>query len=278
LLLTVLLASCASTERVADDAVPRESLRVQLSAGAVEVDVYLPAAAEPTPLVIVAHGFSRSRRNMAGWGQQLAAAGYLAVVPDLPSRSDHAGNGRSLTELRQYLLEDAAWRVRIDPARIGLLGFSAGGLSSLVSAAQAPAVAIWVGLDPVDRGGLAVRAAEQFRGDAVVITAEPSACNARGNAHEILAALPRHTHFHVDGAVHVDAEWPGSWDGEFACGRSSDEGRAAFRRLTMQAFAGRFSRTADLKRSVQEASGATASSHVPEWPPAVVACTAAGER
>jgi hypothetical protein len=227
-ILAVFLVSCAYPDPPLTTSVTRETLRVQLLTGGADVDLYWPSAVAQAPMVIVAHGFSRHRHNMSGWGQHLAKEGIVAVVPDLPAGSDHARNGRFLSELREYLLGDDSLKERIDPARVGLMGFSAGGLSSLLSASGSPSVAIWVGLDPVDRDGLGVRAASLVQAHAVVITAEPSACNAQGNARDIVAALPRHDHFRVAGAVHVDAEWPTSWLAELVCGRSTDEKRAEF--------------------------------------------------
>jgi hypothetical protein len=228
-LLAVFVFSCASTNPSGTTNLNRESIRVQLPAGAADVDVYWPNAAAPAPMVIVAHGFLRHRQNMSGWGQHLAKEGFMAVVPDLPTRSDHARNGRFISELRAYLLGDESWREHIDPARVGLLGFSAGGLSSLLSAAYSPGLTIWVGLDPVDRDGLGVKAASMVQSRAVVLTAEPSACNAHGNARDIIANLPRQEYFRVAGAVHVDAEWPTSFFAQLACGRSTDERRAEFK-------------------------------------------------
>jgi acetyl esterase/lipase len=238
--LAVVLVSCASANPGNATDVARETIRVKLPAGSANVDIYWPAMEAPAPMVIVAHGFSRNRGNMAGWGQHLATAGFVSVVPDLPTWSDHARNGRFISELRAYLLDDELRKQRIDPARVGLVGFSAGGLSSLLSAARSPGVAIWVGLDPVDRDGLGVRAAAMIHSRAVVITAEPSACNANGNAREILAALPGHQHFRVNGAVHVDAEWPTSWLAERVCGRSTEERRAEFQLRATQALEAAF--------------------------------------
>jgi len=228
----IFLAVCAPS--VAAEAT-YESIRVQLPAGAAEVDVYWTDAAAQAPMVIVAHGFSRNRHSMAGWGAHLSRAGIVAVVPDLPTWSDHARNGRFLSELRDHVLGDVSRRQRIDPARVGLLGFSAGGLSSLLSAADSPSLAIWVGLDPVDRDGLGAKAASRVQARAVVLTAEPSACNAKGNARDMIAALPRPDHFHLAEAVHVDAEWPTSWWAERVCGRSTEAGRAAFQVRATQA-------------------------------------------
>jgi dienelactone hydrolase len=212
-----------------------QTIRVKLAAGAAAVDLYWPEAAGPAPLVIVAHGFARRRRNMAGWGRYLAPEGFAAAVPDLPAWSDQARNGRFISELRAYLCAGESWRGRIDPARVGLMGFSAGGLAALLSAAGDPGPAIWVGLDPVDRNGAGARAALRVKCPAVVLTAGPSACNAHGNARDIIAALPGCEHFSVAGAVHVDAEWPTDWMAEAVCGRSTEERRGEFQRLTVTA-------------------------------------------
>jgi hypothetical protein len=207
-----------------------QTILVKLAAGAADVDIYWPEAAEPAPLVIVAHGFMRRRRNMSGWGQHLAGEGFVAAVPDLPARSDHARNGRFISDLRAILCGDESWSRRIDPARVGLMGFSAGGLATLLSAAGDPGPAIWVGLDPVDHNGAGAEAAPRIKCRAVVLTAEPSACNAHGNARDIIAVLPLCEHFSVAGAVHVDAEWPTDWMAEAVCGRSTEERRSEFRR------------------------------------------------
>ena len=231
--LSAVIAGCAgagtrTNQSIAGPAV--ETIRVKLPAGTADVDIYWPDTAVPAPLVIVAHGFSRHRHNMSGWGRQLAKEGFVAAVPDLPAWSDHVRNGRFITELRAYLCAGESWRQRIDASRVGLMGFSAGGLASLLSAAGEPAPAIWVGLDPVDRNGSGAKAAPLVSCRAVVLTAEPSACNAQGNARGIIAALPRGEHFKVAGAVHVDAEWPTDWMAEAVCGRSTDEKRGEFRR------------------------------------------------
>ena len=127
--------STAITERLATAAPAQPSaaspawqtLRVKLDAGATDVAIFWPEDAAPAPLVIVAHGFARRRHNMAGWGQHLAQEGFVAAVPDLPAWSDHARNGRFIADLCAYLCAGESWRQRIDPARVGLIGFSAGG-------------------------------------------------------------------------------------------------------------------------------------------------------
>lgn len=199
------------------------------------MDLYWPEAAAPTPLVIVAHGFARSRRNMAGWGEHLAAQGIAAAVPDLPAWSNHPRNGRFISQLKAALCSEQTTRQRIDDKRVGFLGFSAGGLASLLSAANNPTAAIWVGLDPVDWKVAGTRAAPAVECRALVLTAEPSACNSHGNASNIIAALPHCEHIHIPGAVHVDAEWPTDWLAELTCGRSSPTPRSEFRQRATEA-------------------------------------------
>ncbi|MCC6130701.1 MAG: dienelactone hydrolase family protein [Acidobacteria bacterium] len=232
------IAGCAAlggrTNR-ADGGLFSETLRVKLSEGSAKVDMYGPKSTVPAPLVIVAHGFWRHRHNMSGWGRHLAKEGFVAAVPDLPAWSDHARNGRFLSELRRHLCAGESWKGRIDPERVGLMGFSAGGLTTLLSAADSQGIAIWVGLDPIDRKGLGANAAPFLDSRAVVLTAEPSACNANGNARAIVAGLRRSVHFHIAGAVHVDAEWPSDWMAQAVCGRSTEEKRSVFHRLATDA-------------------------------------------
>ena len=206
-----------------------QTIHAKFPTGAANVDIYWPDTAALAPLVIVAHGFFRHRYNMSGWGRHLAKEGFVAAVPDLPAWSDQARNSRFISDLRAYLCAGESWRQRIDRLRVGLMGFSAGGLASLLSAAGTPGLAIWVGLDPVDRNGIGAQAAPLVKCHTIVLTAEPSACNAHGNARGIIAALPRCEHFNIAGAVHVDAEWPTDWMAEAVCGRSTDARRGEFR-------------------------------------------------
>jgi dienelactone hydrolase len=211
------------------EGIPAETIQVHLASGSADVDVYWPERADQAPLVIIAHGFRRHRRHMSGWGRHLANEGFVVAIPDLPTHSDHVQNGHFVYELEAYLGTEEPWKWRIDPTRVGYLGFSAGGLSSLLAAARSPAVVIWIGLDPVDRDGMGVKTAPMVRARTVVLTAEPSPCNAQGNAHNMIAALSYPEHHRVPGAVHVDAEWPTSVLAESMCGSSTEERRTEFR-------------------------------------------------
>lgn len=211
-------------------AMTRQTIRARLPAGSARVDLYWPDTDAPSPLVLVAHGFARSRRNMSGWGRHLAGEGFVVAAPDMPSWSDHARNGRYITQLCALLCTNEPWSRRIVPSRVGLMGFSAGGLATLLSAAADPGIAIWVGLDPVDRNGMGAKAAPLITCRAVMLTAEPSSCNGYGNARRLIAALPQCEHIRIAQAVHVDAEWPTDRKAQVVCGRSTQARRGEFRR------------------------------------------------
>lgn len=94
-------------------------------------DIYLPAGAGPFPAVLVVHGGawrSGSRAQLGGLAERLAQAGYTAVAISYRLAPEH----KFPTQLddcrdavRWMRSEAAKWK--IDPARIGGLGYSAGG-------------------------------------------------------------------------------------------------------------------------------------------------------
>ena len=64
----------------------------------VTLDVY-PAAGPLRGAAILSHGFTRSRRTLAGHAQALADAGVLTLTPDLPCTFDFRCNARALAAL-----------------------------------------------------------------------------------------------------------------------------------------------------------------------------------
>jgi hypothetical protein len=116
----------------------------------------------------------------------------------------------------------------VDTEHAGLVGFSAGGLATLL-AANDPRVLVWVGLDPVDVAGKGAAAAKRLSAFALVLRAEPHSCNGHGNAQGIQDALTaRSLCLMVTGATHADPEWPTDFLAEAVCGKSSEARRALF--------------------------------------------------
>jgi dienelactone hydrolase len=108
--------------------------------------LYLPAAiATPVPAVVLLHGASgvRARREDT-YGRQLAAMGIAALVVDAFAPRRAMADGfieRVLNITETMLIADAyaglrylAGRPEIDPDRVVMIGFSYGGMASVISA------------------------------------------------------------------------------------------------------------------------------------------------
>ena len=187
----------------------------------VTLDVY-PAAGPLRGAAILSHGFTRSRRTLAGHAQALSDFGVLVLMPDLPCTFDFRCNARALSALVSSLRAGGTFGAAVE--RVMLVGFSAGGLSSLL-AADTPGVVGFIGLDPFDRTmpgedeRLGLAAAGRLRTEALLLRAPPSRCNAEAVAAPwgtVLPALWRDEL--IAGASHCDFESPTDWMCRLACG------------------------------------------------------------
>jgi pimeloyl-ACP methyl ester carboxylesterase len=123
----------------------------EFTLGAVPVLVGYPALSAPVPLVILSHGFTRSKEDWRERIPELVGRGYAVaaldnrghgsrVGPDFLARASHQGKW-DLLEIRRLILETAEdiqtvvdgllERKRIDDSRIGLAGVSMGAFASL---------------------------------------------------------------------------------------------------------------------------------------------------
>lgn len=200
---------------------PVQTLEAALDGHQVVLDVY-PTAGPPRGAAILSHGFTRSRRTLAGHAQALADVGVLALTPDLPCTFDFRCNARALAALVAQVRAGDSFGPAVE--RVMLVGFSAGGLSSLL-AADTPGVVGYVGLDPFDRvmGGeserLGLAAAAGLRTEALLLRAPPSRCNADAVAAPWATALPMLWRDElIAGASHCDFESPSDWMCRLACG------------------------------------------------------------
>ena len=234
LLLALMLCTASAFAESAASSVHTES--AHLDGWDVQVDIYQPVAVPPHGVAIVAHGFARNRSRHHALGEDLAAAGIIAVIPDLPHVVDHWGNGAALAELANQLQDGALGLPAFKRSDLVLIGTSAGGLASVVAAAKLPGLAGWIGLDPVDRTGSAVRAASQLTAPAVLLLGGASGCNLFGSGRSIGRALPRLVRStKLRDASHCDFEEPTNKFCEVMCGASSSELRARVREETVRA-------------------------------------------
>ena len=234
LLLVSLLTGCAGTRNPqsgSSRAITVSTEDLDLQSGPVRFDLYRSAnrSTAPAPLVVVAHGLWRDRTHMAGWGELLAQQGFIVAVPNMPTLSDYPRNAIAINELVHSLCDHPIDSCKIDRNRIGMIGLSAGGLATLLAAADNPDVKVWVGLDPVDRGGLGVAAAPRVRARAFIVRAPASIWNSDGNAVVLRDALPNVvSDTLVPNAIHIDPEWPSDWTMELLIGSPSEQRRDEF--------------------------------------------------
>jgi len=214
--------------------------KLNLAGDHVEEDFFLPKTSRPAPLVVVAHGFARGRKNFEGWGPRLAAAGYFAAIPDLPSSTDHRQNGHAIEELIQLLATNPPEKLRstpIETGRVAVVGHSAGGLATLLAASKDRRIILWVGLDPVDSGDIGAKAADDRIFTSFVLRAEPSRCSQREN----ISGLEHHLRgpwliAKIDDASHCDPEDPTDKWCTFTCGGGYSQRRHnIFVRYTLDA-------------------------------------------
>jgi dienelactone hydrolase len=212
----------------------------ELDGHRVTLDVY-PAAGPLRGAAILSHGFTRSRRTLAGHAQALADAGVLTLTPDLPCTFDFRCNARALAALVGSLRAGGAFGAAVE--RVMLVGFSAGALSSLL-AAHTPGVVGYVGLDPFDRTlpdeaerqGLA--AARSVRTEALLLRAPPSRCNADAVAAPWAVELPALWRDElIAGASHCDFESPTDWMCRLACGHTDPARQQQVRQGLLEAAA-----------------------------------------
>lgn len=226
-----LLAICAASARAAAAEAPASVVKTTGVYGDLRVDFYERTDGMAKPMVVVVHGFMRSKRNMAGWGADLAAHGMVVAVPTLPTRANHARNADAIAHLVQ-LGRAGQWKVESrTTGKVGLVGFSMGGLVTFLAAATlSPSVDAWVGLDPVDFQQMGANNAGAVQLPALALLAEPSPCNQHGNARAMLRRYAGPLRIiKIDGASHCDPEWPTSVLAQLVCGRVSEARQKRFR-------------------------------------------------
>lgn len=217
-----------------------QTLELPVDGRPVALDLYATAGAA-RGAAILSHGFTRSRRPLSGHAQALADAGVRALTPDLPCTFDFRCNGRALADLVRQLRAGGSLGPAVD--RVMLVGFSAGGLSSLL-AADAPGVVGFVALDPFDRvlpdetEPLGLTAAQGLRTEALLLRAPPSRCNAGAAAAPWATALPLLWRDEtIAEATHCDFESPSDWICRLACGAPDPARQQRVRQVLIDAAA-----------------------------------------
>ena len=210
LLAVVILASGCVTKPDLPIDVRKETRRVQVGSENISVDFYYLADSKPRPMAVIVHGFLANKERMAHWGVVLAREGFVAAIPNNPTRANDKRNTVAIVGLVQAG-RAGQWPVAAKAdGRVVLVGFSRGGLETLLAAAElGDAIDAWVGLDPVDRNGKGKTAATKVRVPGLALLADPAPLNANGNANGMLSQYggPLEV-MRVRDTGHLDAESP----------------------------------------------------------------------
>lgn len=232
-------AALVATFAFATHANEMRTMDLATGGSSIAVDVHLAASgAPPRGGVVFAHGLMRSREMMAGFAQEMASRGLVAVAADLPAITDARTNAQALRDVVAAL---RAGKFSAPVDHVVLVGFSMGGLWSVL-AADAPGVVGWVGLDPVDlpdaRG---LEAARALRIPATLVRAPATPCNAYGSAAPWGKAFAQPAgDTLVADATHCDFESPTDIWCRFFCGESDAAREGRVREALVAAVMARF--------------------------------------
>ncbi len=184
----------------------------------VAFELYQPIRSADSDLatvsVVLGHGFMSDLTRMRAWAEQWASHGVRTAVLSFCNSSWLAGrhdrNAADMIALTDLLLASQGPQGAVIYA-----GFSAGGLSALLAMASDPRAVAYLGLDPVDSGGLAM-GAQNIKAPALFLFAEPSGCNAASNMEQVLP--PAALAFRIPYATHCDFQNPYDIACERFCG------------------------------------------------------------
>jgi acetyl esterase/lipase len=238
LLIAALIGGCAATGAQVQS-VPggvARTVTLEIAGALTPVDVYWPEATKPYAVVLLAHGFSRSRATLVLLAHELVGAGFAVVIPDLPRLSGQAASARLLEALAKEIERSSNPQLSLGTQRIIFGGVSAGGGASLMAAAAFGNALGWIGLDPVDNAKGAAAAAPGMAARAFVIRAPASACNAESNFAPALALIPDLAQDRIEPrASHCDFESPTDAVCAVVCGAASPERQGAIRAAAVAA-------------------------------------------
>jgi predicted dienelactone hydrolase len=190
--------------------VERKDLGIPVSPDlTVEADLYLCAAANKAPLVIVLHGLDNSKDDHAFQAMHLASWGMHSMAIDLPKRGPWIANGITLAKLAgaihrsPHLVDD-----RIDADKIILVGHSFGATAVGAALGGGAPVIGGVLLDPAGIGRQLPESLRRITVPVLVIGADEDIwpTRNRGQFYRFIPAAVGEVS--IRDTVHADAQYP----------------------------------------------------------------------
>jgi dienelactone hydrolase len=188
----------------------RRDLEIPLASDVtVEADLYLCAAAQKAPLVIVVHGYDNSKEDHAFQAMHLASWGMHAMAVDLPNRGPWIANGRILATL-----VDAIHRTpqltegRIDADKIILVGHSFGATAVATALGEGAPALGGVLLDPAGIGRQLPQLLKRITVPVMVIGADEGIWPTRNRGQFYRFIPARVGEISIRDTLHQDAQYP----------------------------------------------------------------------
>lgn len=143
LALCLLLLAAPASPGAGGTAVRARPVDYRGAEGDMAAHLYEPQGAARLPGVLVLHTLAGPGPNLEAFAKELAAAGYITLTPDFFALHDFGADGRTdhpliLGDLKGAL-DFLAAQPRVDPDRLGVVGFSFGGRAAVLLAAAHPA-------------------------------------------------------------------------------------------------------------------------------------------
>ena len=174
---------------------------------------FRPSIGSQEVLVILGHGFMRSKKRMGRLAQHLVSWGLSVVNVEFCNSKFWTGNydrnGADMVAVAQ----------KLHAGKVIYVGFSAGGLSAMVAANLDNNTLAFFGLDIVDNKGLGKKIAPNLTVPFYGLIAAPSLCNANNNGLDSYAIAPHSNVIKVEDASHCHFEFPVDRKCSFVCGQ-----------------------------------------------------------
>ena len=176
-----------------------------------------PRDASRGVLVVLGHGFMRSRKRMAYLARHLASWGLPVVNVEFCNSKlwagNHDRNGADMVAVARSL----------HPGKNIYMGFSAGGLAAMVAADLDKNTLAFFGLDMVDNQGLGEKLAPNLGFPFYGLIAAPSVCNAQNNGMSAYALAPNAFVIIIEDSSHCHFEFPVDTKCSIVCGRGEEK-------------------------------------------------------
>jgi pimeloyl-ACP methyl ester carboxylesterase len=188
----------------------RKAVEVRLGTDeSVSVDLFLCAAAETAPLVILLHGHGNVKEDHAFQAMHLASWGMHAMPLQLPSYGPWIANGRKLVTLVKAIRQAPGIADgRADVSRIILVGHSFGATAVSAALGEGAAVTGAILLDPAGIGRQLPALLKKVDAPVMLIGADEEVWPTRNRAYFYRFIPAGIAEISIRDAVHEDAQYP----------------------------------------------------------------------